>query len=446
MKNLKSRLDKCLKFSLGILTAFGMYSCSSDDPLPIIPQPNIVEVASADPNFSILVTAVESAGLVGTLSGPGPFTVFAPTNDAFNDFLQDNGLSANDLISNEMLETILLYHTVPGSVPGSSVVAGPVSTAADIPFFVSVDPDGDFWINGDTRVTQTDVAASNGLIHVVNYVITPPTQNIAEIAIDATQAGTPEFTQLVAALSRADLVGAFQEGFEDNLTVFAPTDAAFEALYEALNVQGIDDIPIETLTAVLQYHVVPARAFSQDLREGASLPTLLDGQELTVDLANLQINDSGLIPEVLNLHATNGVIHAIDQVLLPPMEGEAPVDGRITLNNSGASAYLATDIEGEGIEAELEENNPDIQLTLGGRYTFINNGGSNHPLDFRDGDGNILLAQGEQTGSFESDEAVNFVVDGNEVTFTLTETLADEIAVYRCTVHGAMNGNIIVVE
>lgn len=302
---------------MALLATFGFYSCGDDDPTPPLPDPNIVEVAAANANFTTLVTAVQTAGLVETLSGTGPFTVFAPTNEAFGRFLTDNDLTANQLLASDNLDDILTYHVLAGEVPASAVAAGKVTTVATTPFYVSVAPNNDIWINGNSKIIQTDVNASNGVIHVLDYVITAPTQNIAEIAVAASTAATPQFTQLVAALVRADLVDAFTGGFDDNLTVFAPTDAAFAELYTTLGVSGVDEIPLETLTAVLQYHVVPARAFSQDLREGASLPTLLTGSNLTVNLANLQINDSGLVPTALNIHGTNGVIHAIDKVLLP---------------------------------------------------------------------------------------------------------------------------------
>jgi uncharacterized surface protein with fasciclin (FAS1) repeats len=276
-----------------------------------------VEVASANNNFSTLVTAVQTAGLVPTLSGTGPFTVFAPTNDAFNKFLTANSLTAAQLLASDGLTETLTYHVVGASVPSSAVSAGKVTTVSGDPFYVSIAPNNEIWINGNTKITSTDVAASNGIIHVLDNVITPPIQNIAEIAIASTTAAQPEFTQLVAALVRANLAGAFQGGFDDDFTVFAPTDAAFQDLYTTLGVSGVDQIPLETLTAVLQYHVVPARAFSQDLRQGASLPTLLTGQNLTVNLSDLKINDSGLVAAALNIHATNGVIHVIDKVLLP---------------------------------------------------------------------------------------------------------------------------------
>lgn len=293
-----------------------LFSSCNEDETPT-PDPNIVEVASANNNFSTLVTAVQTAGLVPTLSGTGPFTVFAPTNDAFNKFLTANSLTAAQLLASDGLTETLTYHVVGASVPSSAVSAGKVTTVSGDPFYVSIAPNNEIWINGNTKITSTDVAASNGIIHVLDNVITPPTQNIAEIAIASTTAAQPEFTQLVAALVRANLAGAFQGGFDDDFTVFAPTDAAFQDLYTTLGVSGVDQIPLETLTAVLQYHVVPARAFSQDLRQGASLPTLLTGQNLTVNLSDLKINDSGLVAAALNIHATNGVIHVIDKVLLP---------------------------------------------------------------------------------------------------------------------------------
>lgn len=311
----KTALWNSMFLSALVAGSLSLSSCNEDEP---IPQPNIVDVASANNNFSTLVAAVQTAGLVPTLSGTGPFTVFAPTNDAFGRFLSDNNLTANDLLASDQLETVLTYHVLGAEVRSNAVTPGKVTTAANLPFYVSVDPTGGIWINGSSKVVQTDISASNGVIHVLDYVITPPTQNIAQIATAAaTSTSAPQFTQLVAALVRADLVDAFTGGIEDDLTVFAPTDQAFQDLYTALGVTSVDEIPLETLTNVLLYHVVPARAFSQDLRQGASLPTLLTGENLTVDLANLRINDSGLVPTALNIHGTNGVIHAINKVLLP---------------------------------------------------------------------------------------------------------------------------------
>lgn len=278
---------------------------------------SIADIVMGDDDFSILLAAVLAADLDEALLEQGPFTVFAPTDDAMTAFLTDNGLTAEELLQSPDLASILSYHVVEGEVPSSAVMAGSVDSFEGSPFFISIDPDDDVWINGNARVVTTDIEADNGIIHVLDYVITAPSESIAEIAVGYTQAETPEFTQLVGALSRAGLVDAVSGGFDDNLTVFAPTDAAFEALYDDLGVDGYEDIPLETLTSVLTYHVVPARAFSQDLREGATLPTLLEGEDLTVNLADLEINSSGLVPALLNIHATNGVIHVVDQVIVP---------------------------------------------------------------------------------------------------------------------------------
>lgn len=314
MKTIKSKWS-FLTIALMSMTLVLFSSCNEDE--TPTPDPNVVEVAASNSNFSTLVTAVQTAGLVPTLSGTGPFTVFAPTNDAFNRFLTANGLTATQLLASDGLGETLTYHVVGALVPASSVSAGKVTSVSGDPFYVSIAPNNEIWINGNTKITATDVMASNGIIHVLDNVITPPTQSIAQIAIASTTAAQPEFTQLVAALVRANLAGAFQGGFDDDFTVFAPTDAAFRNLYAALGVTSVDEIPLETLTAVLQFHVVPARAFSQDLRQGSSLPTLLTGKNLTVNLSDLKINDAGLVAAALNIHATNGVIHVIDKVMLP---------------------------------------------------------------------------------------------------------------------------------
>ncbi|HSI78252.1 MAG TPA: fasciclin domain-containing protein [Lunatimonas sp.] len=281
----------------------------------------IADIVIGNENFSTLLAAVLEADLAGALANvEGEYTVFAPTDAAFERYLTDNGLTAEALLASPDLVSILSYHVVPGLVPSSAVEAGAVTSLAEIPFYVSIDTEENVWINGNAKVETVDVMADNGIIHIIDYVITPPTQSIAEIAVGFSQAAEPQFTQLVGALSRADLVDAVSGDSDDNLTVFAPTDQAFQALYTALGVDGYEDIDLDLLTAVLTYHVVPARAFSQDLRDGAELPTLSGDNVLTVNLGDLEINSSGLIEGLLNVHATNGVIHVIDEVLLPPMD------------------------------------------------------------------------------------------------------------------------------
>lgn len=305
-----------LALAAGAIALFGFTGCQEDE-TPPVPQQTVVEIASESADFNTLVAALEEADLTSALSGAGPFTVFAPNDEAFGSFLIANDLTSEELLSNPALNDILTYHVVSGDRPSAALEPGAISSLEGSTFYVSEDPTGNLWINGSAQVIEADIQASNGVIHVLDGVMVIPSQSIAEIAVEASTASTPEFTQLVAALTKVDLVEAVSGGTSDNLTVFAPTDAAFEALYAELGVSGLDEISEEDLLSILQYHVVPARAFSQDLRQDASLPTLLEGQTLTVDLANLQINESGLIPASINIHGTNGVIHAIDQVLIP---------------------------------------------------------------------------------------------------------------------------------
>jgi uncharacterized surface protein with fasciclin (FAS1) repeats len=296
--------------------AFGLVACNTDDTPEPQAEQDIVDIVLASSDFNTLEAALVRADLVTTLRGAGPFTVFAPNDNAFNDFLGANNLTADQLLANPALADILTYHVVSGSVTASQVSPGPVGTVNTANFYVSEAPNGNLWINGSARIIDTDISASNGVIHVLDNVIIPPSQSIAEIAVGMTEAATPEFTQLVGALSRANLVDAVS-GNEGDLTVFAPTDAAFQALYTALGVNGYNDIPLETLTAVLTAHVVPARAFSQDLRQDMTLNTLNSGATLNVDLAGLTVGGAALNADLLNIHATNGVIHVLNEVIVP---------------------------------------------------------------------------------------------------------------------------------
>lgn len=316
MENKKKWYSGYLALIAGSVALFGFTACQEDEN-PLLPKQNIIETASDNSDFSTLVSAVEEANLTETLSGSGPFTVFAPTNEAFGGYLLKNNLSSSELFADPDLNDLLRYHVILGTKLSSDLKSGVVNSLEGRNFYISEDPSGDFWINGSSKITETDVLASNGVIHVLDGVYVTPNQSIAEIAKAAAEASNPEFTQLVAALTRVNLIEAVDGGVLDNLTVFAPTDAAFEQLYDDLGVSGLRQISDENLISILRYHVVPLRAFSQDLRQDASLPTLLEGQSLVVDLTNMKINESGLILSSLNIHGVNGVIHAIDRVLVP---------------------------------------------------------------------------------------------------------------------------------
>ena len=277
----------------------------------------ITDVVSTTGNFSTLKSAVIKAGLATTLSGTGPFTVFAPDNDAFT----AAGISSTVIsaLPDSDLKKILLYHTIAGKIPAANVPAGPnagVQTAEGDSVFVTSNSSGVF-VNG-IKVKQADLAASNGVIHVLSNVLIPPPGNIVEIAQSDTV-----FSYLVAAVLRASQgstnVAAVLSG-KGPYTVFAPTNNAFRnAGFATIN--DINAASTDALTSILTYHVLAGRVFSSDLTEGAQ-PVTLNGGKLTISLmggASVKGNSNTSASKITaaNIVATNGVIHVIDAVLLP---------------------------------------------------------------------------------------------------------------------------------
>ena len=276
-------------------------------------QKSIVQIASDDDSFSILVEALNKAGLVSTLDGEGPYTVFAPTNEAFENLFATLGVNGIDDLSAEALTPILLYHVVNTSAMSTDLANGyitsmstftPENTGASI--LVNVD-DG-VMLNGGSTVVSADIEASNGVIHVIDEVILPP--SVVDIAT-----ANPSFSILVEALAKADLVGALTE--EGPFTVFAPTNAAFEALFDELSVDGISDISVETLEPILLYHVLGDNVTSSEVTSGM-VPTLNTSAQLKIDVSDMGVKlDDNAHVTTLDVQGTNGVIHAIDQVVLP---------------------------------------------------------------------------------------------------------------------------------
>ena len=279
---------------------------------------NIVEVAQADAQFSILVEAVTAAELGGVLSGPGPFTVFAPTNAAFEKLLTEFGISKAALLADKALLTrVLTYHVLPAEVVAADVPLGRAITTQQGAIF-KIEATGGALVVTDGRnrtanITATDVAASNGVVHVIDTVLLPPDKTVVATAISA----NPEFTTLVAAVEAAGLVGTLNG--DGPFTVFAPTNAAFEKLLDELNLtqeQLLADT--ELLTQVLTYHVVPARVLKAEVPIDTDIATV-QGQSFQVD-ASLSITDArgrSAAITATDVLASNGVIHVIDTVILP---------------------------------------------------------------------------------------------------------------------------------
>ncbi len=317
MKKSKFKFRKL--FILPLLAAgIILASCNKDDEEDMQPQPqqqdmNIVQTAASDGQFSILVEAVQKAGLVSALEGDGPFTVFAPTNDAFNDLFSALGVNGIEDLSAEALTPILLYHVLGIEAKSSSLSDGYVQTLNtngpdNNSVSMLIELNKGVMINGNTSVTTADIEASNGVIHVINKVLLPP--SVVDLAI-----GNSNFSTLVSAVVKAGLVDALSG--TGPFTVFAPTNAAFEMLFSDLGVSGINDLTAEALTPILLYHVVNANVRSSQVSTGA-VPSL-NGANININVSSMGVMLNGSAKVVaVDVQGTNGVIHAIDKVILPP--------------------------------------------------------------------------------------------------------------------------------
>jgi len=266
----------------------------------------IVDVAVGAGSFTTLVKAVQAAGLVEVLSGPGPFTVFAPTDEAFAKVPAET-LSAL-LADKQALASVLTYHVVAGKVTASEATklswAETVNGQA-----VRVEArDGSVFVDG-ARVVTADVAASNGVIHAIDRVILPR-KDLVDAAI-----GAGSFKTLVTAVQAAGLVETLKG--KGPFTVFAPTDAAFAKLPAGTVEKLLGDKP--ALTSILTYHVVPGRILAEDLPLGVTKKVkTVNGKELTVVKdRDGNVTVDGAKVTAANVLAGNGVIHVIDGVVLP---------------------------------------------------------------------------------------------------------------------------------
>ena len=277
---------------------------------------SIVEIAASNEDFSTLVAAVEAAGLAETLAGEEEFTVFAPTDEAFAAALEALGISAEELLASESLSSILLYHVVPGKLLAEDVLSENLLVTAEGNFALAYAGEEGAFIN-DAQIVATDIEASNGVIHVIDAVILPPSyesaaeQSIVDIAVADGRFGT-----LVTAVTEAGLAETLAG--EGPFTVFAPTDEAFAAAFEGLGISAEELLADkELLTDILLYHVALDGQKAEMVTGRESLP-MLNG-----DLAGIELRDGGAFIAgsqivVTDIEASNGVIHVIDAVMVPP--------------------------------------------------------------------------------------------------------------------------------
>jgi uncharacterized surface protein with fasciclin (FAS1) repeats len=280
---------------------------------------DIVDTAVADGRFTTLVTAVTEAGLVETLKSEGPFTVFAPTDDAFAALPE--GTVEGLLADIPALTNVLLYHVVPGKVMAADVVGldGQSAATALEGADIAISLDGDMVkLNENVGVIITDIETSNGVIHVIDAVLLPPAEEEMMDIVD-TAVADGRFTTLVTAVTEAGLVETLKG--EGPFTVFAPTDDAFAALPEGTIEALLGDIP--QLTDILLYHVLLDKVMAADVLEldGESVPTALEGKDITITIkdGNVYLNNDVMVI-ITDIETANGVIHVIDAVLIPPAE------------------------------------------------------------------------------------------------------------------------------
>ncbi|MCF6130405.1 fasciclin domain-containing protein [Flavobacterium sp. AS60] len=323
-------MKKLTKFIGIAFLSLTIFSCSSDSDS----QPTIVDIASANSDFSTLVTALNRTGLTATLDGSGQFTVFAPTNTAFQTFFASLGPSVTvNNVDVNVLKNVLLNHVIASEIKSTAIPAAtyvstlsPINTSANAPTIsMFVQKSGGVVTlnggasNGGAVVTTADLDASNGVIHVVGNVIGLPTVVNHAIA-------NPEFTSLVGALTSSgqpDFVSILSG--TGPFTVFAPNNAAFTSLNTELAPGGIAGVSTANLTKVLTYHVVsPANVRSNTLTEGQVVtPILTPAQTFTVLLSGgarlRDANNRECNIIATDVQALNGVIHVLSKVLLPTL-------------------------------------------------------------------------------------------------------------------------------
>lgn len=291
-----------------LMTGITVYAAEGD----------IVDVASKNESFSTLVAALQKAELVDALQGEGPFTVFAPTDEAFGKLLAELKITADQLLAHPQLKDVLMYHVVSGKVM-STDLKNEMTAETLQGETVKVDLSNGVKINAST-VVNPDIAAVNGVIHVIDTVLVPKAfkltseekpavpETVVDIALSS-----ENFSTLVAALQKADLVDTLKG--EGPFTVFAPTNAAFEKLLKDLDITAADLLNQPDLAKVLLFHVVSGQVLSTDLTDGMEAATL-NGEKIKIDLSDgVKINNASV--STPDLKAGNGVVHVIDTVLVP---------------------------------------------------------------------------------------------------------------------------------
>lgn len=426
-----------------LVTSF-LFACSGDDAaVPIADNPTTFDIISESPNHTKLEDLLLNSGLDQVLNS-GIYTVFAPTDAAFGNIDTSN-------LSDSQVKNILMNHVVQGAAESSNLITAYLNTLAverlsgvenNLSLYVNVGTD--ITLNGQSVVTGPDNLASNGVVHIVNEVITIPDVTTFAIAdstfgtlVDAlTLDGQPDF---VATLSSFEAPAPF--------TVFAPTNDAFVTALTELGVESLTDIDPTILTSILNTHVIANANITSAELESGTIETL--GETFELDVPNATITDQNgrsIAIVMTDVQAGNGVVHVVSSVILPDLNLDPPPSAtsvEMTVGNNGASSYFVSEIIGDENVTPLNVANSSWILTEGTRYKLTILGATSHPFELRNSNGDALLSQSNE-GLFEVDTAVDFQTDGQQFNFTVTPELAAELNKYFCTIHSGMNGMVSV--
>ncbi len=330
------------------------YSCSDDDDTTFPPSDTdtIAAFVASNPDYSSLLAALERADLVSTLSGQGPFTVFAPNNAAFTEFL--DGTALND-VPVDVLREVLLNHVLGLEVTSSQINTGYVTNQANLSSYIEKSG-SDVTINGKVSVTAADIDRTNGVIHAVDKVIGVPT------LLDFVAADSNLSTLATVATSNSAAVIAALGDTEGSLTVLAPTNDAFTALGD------ISGVPAATIEQILLNHAISGKLLSGDLSTGYGNTLASYGDPANMINLSIYINTEGGVSfngistvTTADIVAGNGVAHVVDAVItLPDVTTFATADANFSsLAGALTDAGLVT-----ALQAANGSGTPEAPFTI----------------------------------------------------------------------------------
>ena len=319
-------MNKFLKIFSALIIIFSLQSCSNDDEVYDMEEQTISAKIISSMNYTYLAYALQKTNLSSVLNGTDKYTLMAPSNMAFRAFLMNNGFNTIDEVPENLLKQVLLNHVLKNELEYRDIETGyyktvALSEASLVPLSIYINQvNMRVTLNGEARITQGNVRASNGIIHAVNRVI--PLPSIVTFA-----KADQELTNLLIALTRSDLTVDFASILSTDVgtspapfTVFAPTDQAFMDLLIELGAQSLSDIDEPTLKSTLSYHVMGGtNALSTDLTDNLQLNTL--GGPITANVSGgaTLTDGNNRVSKIIavDIQAKNGVIHVIDKVILP---------------------------------------------------------------------------------------------------------------------------------